>query len=54
MTKLPLAVEIFKPVPNKPMFLCVCSTSLLKTMWGKGEIARNEQFFLLPQCFLSY
>ena len=21
---------------------------------GKGEIARNEQFFLFPQCFLLY
>ena len=25
---------------------------LLKTLWGKGEIARNEQFLLFPQCFL--
>ena len=22
----------------------------LKTLWGKGEIARYEQFLLLPQC----
>ena len=28
-------------------------TSLLKTPWGKGEIARNEQFLLFPHCFLS-
>ena len=31
------------PAPNKPSFLCVCSTSLLKNTVGKGEI---------PQCFL--
>ena len=24
-----------------------------KTLGGKGEIARNEQFLLFPQCFLS-
>ena len=22
-----------------------------KTLWGKGEIARNEQFLLFPQSF---
>ena len=22
-----------------------------KTLWEKGEIARNEQFLLFPQCF---
>ena len=42
------------PFPNKPGFLRVCSTSLLKTLWekekflvqhlGKGEIACNDQF----------
>ena len=39
------------PFPNKPWFLRVCRTSLLKTL-GKGEIARSEQFLLFPQCFL--
>ena len=39
------------PFPNKPWFLRVCCTSLLKTL-GKGEIARNEQFLHFPQCFL--
>ena len=41
------------PFPNKPQFLLGCSTSLLKTLWEKGEIARNEQFLLFPQCFLA-
>ena len=25
---------------------------LLKTLWGKEEVARSEQFLLFPQCFL--
>ena len=37
--------------PNKPWFLRVCGTSVLKTL-EKREIARNEQFLLFPQCFL--
>ena len=43
--------ELVNPFQNKPWFLHVCSTSLLKTV-GKGEIARNEQFLLFQQCFL--
>ena len=39
------------PFPSKPWFLGVCSISLENTR-GKGEIARNEQFLLFPQCFL--
>ena len=54
--------ERVNPFPNKLKFLRVCSTSLLKTLWekisentvGKGEIARNEQFLLFPQCFLPF
>ena len=40
------------PSLNKPLFLCVCSTSLWKTLVGKVEIAHNEQFLLFTQCFL--
>ena len=36
---------------TSPVFLCVYSTSLLKTLWGKAEIAGNERFLLFPQCF---
>ena len=42
----------FNPFPNKPLFLRVCSQSLLKTLWEE-EIAQNKQFLLFPQCFLS-
>ena len=45
------AEKIFNSFPNKPWFLHVCSTSLLKTL-GKGEIARKEQFLLFPWCFI--
>ena len=38
--------------PNKPCFLRVCSTSLLKTL-EKGEIARNEQFLLFSPTVFS-
>ena len=27
------------------------SSDGLKTLWGKGEIARYEQFLLFPLCF---
>ena len=36
--------------PNKLVFLCICRTSLLKTV-GKGEIDCNKQFLLFPQHF---
>ena len=39
--------------PNKPWLLRVCRTSLFKTLWEKGEIARNEQILLFPQRFLT-
>ena len=31
-------LDQLKPFPNKLWFSRVCSTSLLKTLWGKGEI----------------
>ena len=44
---------LFNPFPNKPWFLRDCCTSLSITL-GKVEIAHNEQFLLLPQCFLTF
>ena len=46
-------MTIVNPFPNKPLFLCVCNTSLLKTV-RKGEIACKELFHLFPQCFLPF
>ena len=42
---------IIKTFQNKSWYLRVCSTSLENTV-RKGEIARNKQFLLFPQCFL--
>ena len=39
------------PFPNKPWSLLFCIICLLKTV-GKGDIGRNEQFLIFPQCFL--
>ena len=46
---------MFHPFLNKPWLLRVCSTSLFsfENTVRKGEIARNEQFLLFPQCFSS-
>ena len=42
----------FNSFPNKPRFLRVCSTSLLKTLWEKEKLLVKEPFLLFPQCFL--
>ena len=48
------AFELYNRLQNKLwFFLCLQYKSFENTM-GKGEIARNEQFFLFPQCFLSF
>ena len=47
------AEMMLNPFPNKPWFLPGLVLSLLKTLCGKGEIARNEQFLLFPQCLLT-
>ena len=46
-----LFTNVFNPFPNKSWFSRVFSTSLLKTLLGKGEIARNEQFLIFPTMF---
>ena len=35
------------PFQNKPLFLCVCSTNLLKTLWEKEKLlaSNNSSFF---------
>ena len=32
------------PFPNKPLFLPVCSTSLLKTLWEKEKLLITSNF----------
>ena len=45
--------EWVNPFPNKPWFLCVCSTSLLKTLWEKEELHVTSNFSI-SQCFLFF
>ena len=33
-----------KPFPNKPWFLHVCSTSLLKNLWENGKVLVTSNF----------
>ena len=40
------------PFPNKPWFLSVCSTRLLKTLWEKEKLLVTSNFSFSPQCFL--
>ena len=37
--------ETFNPFPNKPWFLRVCSTSLLKTLWEKEKLVVTSVFY---------
>ena len=44
--------NVFQPFPKQALvFTCLQYKSFKNTV-GKGEIACNEQFLLLPQCFL--
>ena len=35
---------MFNPFPNKPWFLRVCSSSLLKTLWEKEKLLVTSNF----------
>ena len=35
---------LVNPFPNKPWFLCVCSTSLSKTLWEKEKLLITSNF----------
>ena len=36
--------QVFNPFPNKPLFLCVCSKSLLKVLWKKEKLLIMSNF----------
>ena len=40
--------ERLNPFPNKPWFLCVCSTSLLKTLREKEKLLDMSDFSFFP------
>ena len=46
-----LSLSFCNPFPNKPQFLRVCSTSLLKTLWEKEKLLLTSNFSFF-QCFL--
>ena len=41
----------FKPFPNKPWFLRVCSKSLLKTLWEKDKLLVTSNLSLSHNVF---
>ena len=47
-----LSCILFNTFPNKPCFLHVCSTSLLKTLREKKKLLVTSNFSFFPQCFL--
>ena len=42
----------FNPVPDKPLISCICSTSLLKTLWEKEKLLVTRNFSF-PHSVLS-
>ena len=43
---------VFQPIPTQWRLLTPLENKPFENTVGKGEIARNEQFLLFPQCFL--
>ena len=44
----------FNPFPNKPWFLRVCSTSLLKTLWEKEKLLVTSNFSFSHNVFYPF
>ena len=44
----------FNPFPNKPWFLRVCSTSLLKTLWEKEKLLVTSNFSFSHSVFYLF
>ena len=42
------------PFPNKPWFLHVCSTSLLKTLWEKEKLLVTSNFSFSNSVFYPF
>ena len=47
-------VALFNPFPNKPLFLCVCTTSLLKTLWEKEKLLIMSNFSFSHSVFYPF
>ena len=44
----------FNPFPNKSWFLCICSTSFLKTLWEKEKLLITSNFSFSHSVFNSF
>ena len=44
----------FNPFPNKPWFLRVCSTSLMKTLWEKEKLLVTSNFSFSHSVFYPF
>ena len=50
----PVMAESVNPFPNKPWFLLVCSTSLLKTLWEKEKLLITSNFSFSHSVFYVF
>ena len=54
MYKVILQKSNLNPFPNKPWFLRVCSTSLLKTLWEKEKLLITSNFSFSHSVFYPF
>ena len=47
-------LRMFNPFPNKPWFLRVCRTSLLKTLWEKEKLLVRSNFSFSHSVFYLF
>ena len=46
--------NFINPFPNKPVFLCVCSTNLLKTLWEQEKLLVMSNFSFSHSVFYPF
>ena len=49
-----LILKVINPFPNKPWFLRVCCTSLLKTLWEKEKLLVTSNFSFSHSVFYPF
>ena len=54
LSKLKPTKCLVNPFPNKPWFLCICSTNLLKTLREKEKLLRTSNFSFSPSVFYLF
>ena len=54
MTMVKTSAEVFNPFPNKPWFLRVCSTTLLKTLQEKEKLLIMSSFSFSHSVFYPF